>query len=298
MNEIRINSTDLPIREYNGQRVVTFKDIDTVHERKDGTARRNYYTNKERFIEGVDYFVRNSYEAQNEFGVVAPNGLTLMTESGYLMLAKSFTDDLAWKVQRKLVNNYFRGKSPEPDPEPEQLTLETSKYHYFPKTFKGEPVITIADFEHFTGVVSDSARWIIYKSLKLDDDYINLNKRSLAKFKTENPNIKRSINRLTVIKASGVKKLLKYFKQSVEIPMIAEKKAESTQIQVPEAQMVNTDECIVALNVLRYLKHAQENWREEYMVKGDKSMVERCGKDISSIDRVIKSVGAFVAAGY
>lgn len=27
---------------------------------------------------------------------------------GYLMLVKSFTDDLAWEVRRKLVNSYFR----------------------------------------------------------------------------------------------------------------------------------------------------------------------------------------------
>lgn len=31
-----------------------------------------------------------------------------MTESGYLMLVKSFTDDLAWEVQRKLVKSYFK----------------------------------------------------------------------------------------------------------------------------------------------------------------------------------------------
>ena len=31
----------------------------------------------------------------------------LITEQGYLMLVKSFTDDLAWEVQRKLVSSYF-----------------------------------------------------------------------------------------------------------------------------------------------------------------------------------------------
>ncbi|MBH8022117.1 hypothetical protein I6C29_21100, partial [Clostridioides difficile] len=36
--------------------------------------------------------------------------LILLTETGYLMLVKSFTDDLAWKVQRQLVNSYFRVK--------------------------------------------------------------------------------------------------------------------------------------------------------------------------------------------
>lgn len=36
--------------------------------------------------------------------------ITLITESGYLMLVKSFTDDLAWDVQRQLVNSYFRNQ--------------------------------------------------------------------------------------------------------------------------------------------------------------------------------------------
>ena len=111
MNEIMICDTALRIKEYNGQRVVTLKDIDTVHQRPDGTARRNFNTNKKHFIEGTDYFVRNSYEAKNEFNLVAPNGLVLVTESGYLMLAKSLTDDLAWQVQRELVKSYFRVQS-------------------------------------------------------------------------------------------------------------------------------------------------------------------------------------------
>ena len=109
-NTITVGNHTLPIKEYNNVRVVTFKDIDTVHERPDGTAHRNFKTNKNRFIEGVDYFRRNSSEAKNEFNLIAPNGLILITESGYLMLVKSFTDDLAWKVQRELVNTYFRVK--------------------------------------------------------------------------------------------------------------------------------------------------------------------------------------------
>src|SRR5699024_9666826 len=34
--------------------------------------------------------------------------LMLITESGYLMVAKPFTDDLSWQVQRSMVNSYFR----------------------------------------------------------------------------------------------------------------------------------------------------------------------------------------------
>lgn len=107
-NLIKINNQDLQVKEYRGQRIVTFKDIDTVHERPEGTARKRFNDNKKHFIEGTDYFVRNSDEAAKEYGVIAPNGLKLITESGYLMLVKSLTDDLAWTVQRELVNNYFR----------------------------------------------------------------------------------------------------------------------------------------------------------------------------------------------
>lgn len=104
---IKIGNQKITIKEYRGQRVVTFKDIDLVHERPEGTAGRNFRENRKRFIEAEDYFQRNSSEAQKEYGIIAPNGLTLITEQGYLMLVKSLTDDLAWDVQRSLVKNYF-----------------------------------------------------------------------------------------------------------------------------------------------------------------------------------------------
>lgn len=110
MNEITICDTLISIKEYKGQRVVTFKDIDAVHDRPDGTARRNFNNNKKYFIEDEDFFVRNSYEAKNEYDIIAPNGLVLITESGYLMLVKSFTDDLAWTVQRALIKTYFKAQ--------------------------------------------------------------------------------------------------------------------------------------------------------------------------------------------
>ena len=109
---VKINNYDLTVKEFRGQRVVTFKDIDQLHQRPEGTASRNFSQNKHRFIEGVDYFHLSKSEMENTkiVNYSSPKGLTLLTESGYLMLVKSFTDDLAWEVQRKLVNNYFRAK--------------------------------------------------------------------------------------------------------------------------------------------------------------------------------------------
>lgn len=109
-NLVKIENQELQVKEFNGQRVVTFKDIDILHERPETTARQNFKRNKKYFIESEDYFVCNPYDSKNQFGVTSPNGLTLITESGYLMLVKSFKDDLAWKVQRQLVNCYFKVK--------------------------------------------------------------------------------------------------------------------------------------------------------------------------------------------
>ena len=41
---------------------------------------------------------------------MARDFVTVLTESGYLMIVKSLNDDLAWTVQRLLVNYYFRAK--------------------------------------------------------------------------------------------------------------------------------------------------------------------------------------------
>lgn len=54
-----INNVNLKIKEYNGQRVVTFRDIDIVHGRPNGTAGRNFRVNKEYFVEGEDFFIIN-----------------------------------------------------------------------------------------------------------------------------------------------------------------------------------------------------------------------------------------------
>lgn len=113
MNEvITIENTEMQIREYDGQRVVTFKDIDKVHQRPKGTAKRNFTRNKKHFIENEDYFVVTREDVGTNFvptygfNEKAPSGI-LVTETGYLMLVKSLRDDLSWDVQRQLVKAYF-----------------------------------------------------------------------------------------------------------------------------------------------------------------------------------------------
>lgn len=134
MNDVMtVENTEMQIREYNGQRVVTFKDIDRVHQRKSGTSYRNFNRNKKYFIEGEDYMKVCSDEIRRSKIFDVSNktrgNVTLITETGYLMIVKSFTDDLSWSVQRQLVNNYFEKRvmqnvvdeAPKIDKDKEQL---------------------------------------------------------------------------------------------------------------------------------------------------------------------------------
>ncbi|MDE6706936.1 MAG: ORF6N domain-containing protein [Oscillospiraceae bacterium] len=149
MNEIVINQTALQIKEYNGKRVVTFKEIDAVHERPEGTAKRNFATNKKHFIEGEDYFKICVDEIRtNKIFDISPktqSDVILITETGYLMLVKSFTDDFAWTVQRQLVNTYFQVKQMldyESCPNTKLLTVKDYIHNTCKELGMNEPILT------------------------------------------------------------------------------------------------------------------------------------------------------------
>jgi hypothetical protein len=116
VNTVTINNKQLPAVEYRGQRVVTLAMIDEVHQRPEGTARAAFNRNRSHFIEGVDFLemtadVIRTESLSDAFAARTAKGIILF-ESGYLMLTKPFNDDLAWQVQRELVNSYFRTRAP------------------------------------------------------------------------------------------------------------------------------------------------------------------------------------------
>ncbi len=90
---VRITSdVEIPYLTYQGQPVLTFALIDKVHGRPDGTAGRNFRTNRKRFIEGEDFYELDS-QGLDEFrrdhsGIIGDSAqhAVLITESGYLML--------------------------------------------------------------------------------------------------------------------------------------------------------------------------------------------------------------------
>lgn len=136
---ITINGKELRRIFYRDEPVITLPMIDQLHERPADTAWQNFRNNKERFVEGEDYFVatyeewheilsdsedllnqenlrvQTSEENQEDSGT-EQNGskrggyrgpMYLFTRQGYLLLVKSLNDDRAWEVQRMLVKHYF-----------------------------------------------------------------------------------------------------------------------------------------------------------------------------------------------
>lgn len=204
MSELTIGNVNVVIKEYQGQRVVTLKDIDTVHERPDGTARRNFNTNKQHFIEGIDYFKIQPNEIRT-VGITSPNGGTVVTESGYLMLVKSFTDDLSWNVQRELVNTYFRVK---------ELSVPKSPslpYTYIEKTFHGRPVLTASDVSNIYGINLITLYNHIKSVLTPDRDYYLLTGDELKEYNKENPQLPKCKKSLFVIFNTGLSRIISYY---------------------------------------------------------------------------------------
>lgn len=208
---IAINQQQITLKTYEGKAVVTFGDIDAVHGRPEGTARKRFNDNKKRFVKGEDYFVRKADEAKKEYGITAPNGLVLITESGYLMLCKSFTDDLSWEVQRQLVNAYFHCKE----------LRENEPYIYFPKTYRGGPVLTTRDVEYYTGLQRYKLDPFFENKAKKNFHYYEVKDNDLADFKKENPRYNETnanVNKLFLLNMAGFILLKKYFKLKCLLP--------------------------------------------------------------------------------
>lgn len=113
---ITINNVELGIKEYKKERVVTAWDIAKVHGREVKRINEIFKNNIDKFILKEDYFFLTPNEFSGSFKTAQdfiPNNvkeIPLFTESGYLMLVKTFTDDLSWEIQRQLVKGYFKLK--------------------------------------------------------------------------------------------------------------------------------------------------------------------------------------------
>lgn len=120
----------MQIREYDGQRVVTFDDICAVHKCERKRLTKHFERKRKHFLKDEDYYELTRKELND---LTSPNSKIignpmikayLFTESGYLMIIKCLDDDLAWKVQRQLVNSYFKVQQEIPERKTYPLLVE------------------------------------------------------------------------------------------------------------------------------------------------------------------------------
>lgn len=115
-NKMIIFEKEIEIKEYNGERVITAYDIAELHEREVKVINQQFNNNRKKFIENEDYFIANKNLIHGSISLTLKNNLQnlkeiiLFTETGYLLLTKTFNDELSWKIQRELVKAYFKLK--------------------------------------------------------------------------------------------------------------------------------------------------------------------------------------------
>ena len=122
-NLIAIAGKEIELKEYNGERVVTAWDIEKLHEKDVREINQQFKRNINNLIENEDYFVVDRSYISESLSVrqtlqpviqnFIPNNvkeIILFTESGYLLLTKTFTDERSWNIQRQLVKSYFKLK--------------------------------------------------------------------------------------------------------------------------------------------------------------------------------------------
>lgn len=112
---ITIQNTQLPVIEYQGQRMITTELLAQGYGAEVDSVRQNFKRNKNRFIEGKHYFqiegeelavLRVTYSHAQISSKV--RYLTLWTERGASRHAKMLETDQAWEWYEALEDNYFR----------------------------------------------------------------------------------------------------------------------------------------------------------------------------------------------
>ena len=110
---MEINGKRIEKKEYNGVPVLTSWDIAEIHGKEMRRVNENFKYVRKKLILNEDYFIieRDKF-SETDFPIqnFIPNNvkeIPLFTETGYMMLCKTFGDDFSWQLQRFLVRNYF-----------------------------------------------------------------------------------------------------------------------------------------------------------------------------------------------
>lgn len=116
------NEQSIVVREFKGQRVLPLKVIAAIHGKKEDSVKKTFLRNKSKFIQDLDYLsfegssgrqllINNNYPKLEDIPSSNNFSFTLFTLTGYLLLVKSFNDNLSWAAYRRLINYYVYTKT-------------------------------------------------------------------------------------------------------------------------------------------------------------------------------------------
>jgi hypothetical protein len=109
-NQVTVVDLTLPVIEFNSERVLTLASLDSLHRVPLNTTHNIFSQNQSKLQMNKHYYIATLNDqafVATYRNPIPPCGLILITQRGYSMLVKAFTDDFSWQVQEQLADAYF-----------------------------------------------------------------------------------------------------------------------------------------------------------------------------------------------
>lgn len=227
---------------------------------KDVAIALGYKDSKSAIADHVDSEDKQIIQRWQNAPFEIPNrGLTLINESGLYSLILSSKLPGAKRFKRWVTSEVLpaihRTGEYRVKPKASAKPALPAEYEYFPKTFRGVPVMITPDIAHAVGKSVKDIATLIKRSPELIDggDYKLLTGDGIREFEKENPKLSSGHNKLYVIYRSGVEKLFGIWKPKEGAPMLPPPEPEFVDPVNDKAYMKLVDDIENAMNFLSSL---------------------------------------------
>lgn len=169
--------------------------------------------------EDKDVAKRDTLGGEQEVIIINESGLYSLILSSKLPAAKRFK---RWVTSEVLPAIHHTGEY-RVKPKASAKPALPAEYEYFPKTFRGVPVMITPDIAHAVGRCVKDISSLVKRSSELIEgsDYKLLTGDDIREFEKENPKLKPGHGMLYVIYRSGVEKLFGIWKPKEGAPMLS-----------------------------------------------------------------------------
>lgn len=201
--------------------------------------------------EDKDVAKRDTLGGEQEVIIINESGLYSLILSSKLPAAKRFK---RWVTSEVLPAIHHTGEY-RVKPKASAKPALPPKYEYFPKTFRGVPVMITPDIAHAVGKSVKDIASLVKRSSELIDgeDYKLLTGDDIREFEKENPKLKPGHGMLYVIYRSGVEKMFGIWKPKEGAPMLPPPEPEFVDPVNDKAYMKLVDDIENAMNFLSSL---------------------------------------------